>query len=200
MPGGKGPASPTESDGFLSGNLGLIAIFAGVVLIFGGIVAANQVGLFADGQQGASCDDVFTGADVHEHARLEVYLDSEQPYDFSPERYQQAHRLIHFEHGQGDADGATIHVHQARPTLSCLFETLRWSVSEDRIETDTGEVYEANGEGDIEILVNGEPSERGFAVPITQGDEFVIRYTPAAEDAPETDGNDTGDGNATAQP
>lgn len=206
MPGGKGPASSSDGESFVSGNLGLIALFAGVVLVFGGIVAANQAGVFSD-DPGASgdlmgCDESFVGSSVHEHANLEVYLDSDQPYDFSPERYQLADSRIHFEHGPQDANGATIHVHEARPTLACLFETLNWEVDQNDagepalIETDQDEVYEANG-GDIEILVNGEPTDRGFNTPIQQEDRFVIRYTPPGEEPAGNDTNETDDGNET---
>jgi hypothetical protein len=162
--------------------MGLIALFAGVALIFGGIVAANQAGLFSDdGASGEvrSCEEVFTGSQVHEHARLEVYLGSDQPYDFSAERYQVADPRVHFEHGQRDANGARIHVHEPRPTLGCLFETLNWNVGPDRIETDTGEVYQANGEGEIEVLVGGEPIDRGFNEPIVGQEQYVVRWTPS---------------------
>ncbi len=195
MPGGKGPASPSDGDGFLGGNIGLIALFAGVVLLFGGIVAANQAGLFSGGGGGGdilSCEETFTGAQEHEHARLEVYLDSEEPYDFSQQRYQVADPRLHFEGG----DGSMVHVHEIRPTLGCLFETLGWEVSPDRIETDTGAEYVANGEGDFEILVNGEPGERGFNQPIEQGDTYVVRYTSSPEDS--GDGaNQSDEGNQT---
>jgi hypothetical protein len=184
----------------VSGNLGLIALFAGVVLVFGGIVAANQAGLFDDGGAAGSgeiksCGETFIGSNVHEHADLEVYLDSNQPYDFSPQRYQLADNRLHFEHGSGDANGAKIHVHEARPTLGCLFETLNWRVAHDeagepvRIETDQGQVYEANG-ATLEVLVDGEPADRGFNHPIQQDETIVIRYSPADE-ADDGTSNDT---------
>lgn len=202
MPGGKGPATSSDGESFVSGNLGLIALFAGLVLIFGGIVAANEAGLFSGGGgtsgEVLSCEDTFVGSTVHEHASLEVYLDSDQPYDFSPGRYQLADNRIHFEAGAQDANGATIHVHEARPTLGCLFETINWNVDQNDadepvlIETDQGNVYEANG-GDIEILLNGEPADRAWNTPIQQGDSFTIRYTPGGDAGGQTDdtGNDT---------
>jgi len=183
LPGGKGPASPSGGESFVSGNLGLIALFAGVLLVFGGIVAANQAGFFDDGAsaQGEviSCDEVFTGTQEHEHARLEVYLDSEEPYDFSAQRYQLADPRVHFENGRQDANGAMVHVHETRPTLGCLFETLGWTVTQDKIVTDQGEEYVANGEGSFEILANGEPSDRGFNQPIIGQEQYVVRYTSA---------------------
>jgi hypothetical protein len=200
LPGGKGPASSTGGESFVSGNLGLIALFALVILVFGGIVAANQAGLFNEETGAAgevqSCEQTFVGSTVHEHASLEVYLDSDQPYDFSAGRYQMADRGVHFENGAQDANGARIHVHEARPTLGCLFETLSWTVDQEdgepvRIETDQGEVYTAD-EGDLEILLNGEPADRGWNTPIQQQDRFTIRYTEDAGGANGTGTNSSG--------
>lgn len=190
--GGKGSAA---TGGLLSGtNLGLILVFIGFVVILGGIALASNMGwIGGDGASaggGASCDETLIDKSVHEHARLEVYLDSEETYDFSAERYQLATGFLHLENGQDDAsNGATVHVHQARPSLGCFFETIDWQVSQDRIVTDTGDTYEENG-GEITITVDGEPAD--VTAPLVQGSVYVVEYTPG--DAGGTDGgNETGD-------
>lgn len=196
MPGGKGPASPSGGEGLVSGNLGLIALFGGIVLVFGGIVAANQAGVFGDGGGQAegvlSCDDTFTGARLHEHAQLNLYLDSDQTFDFSKARYQVADGRIHFEHGSGDGppNGATVHIHEGRPTLGCLFQTLGWQVSEDKLVLDTGETYAEDENHEFRITVDGEASERGFNEPLLAQSSYTIRYVT-------TDGGTADAGNNT---
>lgn len=130
------------------------------------------------------------GQQIHEHAQLDVRLNSSEPWDFSPDRYQHQAGFVALEDGPEDADGARIHVHQDRPTLDCLFATLGWETAEHRIETDTGAVYEATNEAPIEVLVNGEPVEDGFDVPIQRAHTYEIRYnaSPPADDASEGEG------------
>lgn len=197
MPGGKGPATGGDGEGFVSGNLGLIALFAVLVLAFGGIVAANQAGLFSEesGAQGSvlSCEETFTGRTVHEHARLRLYLDSDETYDFSAARYQVASPKIHFEERQSDGPpgGARVHVHEARPTIGCLLQTLGWSVSEDSLTTDTGETYAADANHEFQFLVDGEPSDRGFNTPLEQRTTYTVRYQATDDAGGQADGNDT---------
>lgn len=184
MPGGKGPATGAGGgDGFVSGNLGLIALFGGLILVFGGIVVANQAGIFEDGTTTSSgeilsCDEVFTGGTSHEHARLNLYLDSDQTYDFSQARYQIADNRIHFEQGQQDGPpgGATVHIHETRPTIGCLFETLGWSVSPDSLTIDTGETFAEDANHEFEFLVDGEPADRGFNTPLEGQSSYTVRY------------------------
>lgn len=194
MPGGKGPASSSGGESFVSGNLGLIALFAGVVLVFGGIVAANQAGLFDDSGAGSgevlSCEETFTGRSVHEHAGLEVYLNSSEPVDFSQQKYQLADNRIHFEGG----DGRTVHVHEARPTIGCLFQTFNWQVGPDRLELPNGEVYEADANHEFEVLKDGEPADRGFDTPLEGQSQYVVRYTytGGASDGGDAASNESG--------
>ncbi|PSG97461.1 hypothetical protein BRD56_05230 [Thermoplasmatales archaeon SW_10_69_26] len=126
------------------------------------------------------CPDV-GGTAVHEHAELDVRLNSSEPWDFSPSRYQDQSSAVRLEDGSADADGARIHVHEDRPSLGCLFATLGWETHEQRIETDTGDIYEAANGTEIEVLADGEPLQEGFDAPIQQARTYEIRYnaTPA---------------------
>lgn len=176
--GGKGSAA---TGGLLSGtNLGLIIVFIGFVLILGGIALASNLGwIGGDGPGatgGASCEETLIDKSVHEHARLEVYLDSDQPYDFSGSEYQLQAQFLHLENGEEDANGAVVHVHQARPSLGCFFQTIDWQVGMDRIETDKGQAYTADG-GEIVVTVDGEPAD--FSSPLIQGSTYIVRYSPA---------------------
>lgn len=131
-----------------------------------------------------ACAEAFTGVQVHEHARVEVYLNRSRPYDFSPDRYQLAHRSLHFEAGALDAGGATIHVHEARPTLGCLLETLGWQVGADRLVTDRGEVYAERPQERFEVFVDGRRSEQGFDTPLRGNHRFVLRFDSTAPPTP----------------
>lgn len=188
--GGKGSAA---TGGLLSGtNLGLILVFIGFIVILGGIAVASNMGWIggddAGATGGASCEETLIDKSVHEHARLEVYLDSEQTYDFSGSEYQLATQFLHLENGEEDArNGAMLHVHQARPSLGCFFETIDWQVSPDRIVTDKGDTYVEDG-GEITITVDGEPAD--FSAPLVQGSVYVVEYTPGEETSSD-DGNQT---------
>lgn len=132
----------------------------------------------------SSCEDVLTGERTHEHARVEIYLGSERPYDFSPERYQLADRSIHFEAGQRDAGGAIAHVHEDGATLGCLLETLGWDVEGDRLVTDTGEIHEATPEQPFEVFVDGERSAKGLDQPLEHERTYVLRHDSSAAPEP----------------
>jgi hypothetical protein len=178
-------------------------MFAGVVLVMGGIALANSQGWFSDSPESVegvkSCDEVVDKStlreEFHEHARLEVYLNSDTPYDFSRERYQQAASFVHFERGAQDANGAQIHVHASRPTLGCLFETLDWTVGPDRIVTDTGEEYVVDEDHKLDILLDGEPAPRGWNQPIVGGSPFVVEFAPV-DSGSSDDGNQSTNGTA----
>lgn len=163
----------------------------------GGIALANSQGWFSSGPSTAegvkTCDEVIQSGvqqNFHEHAELEVYLNSDTPYDFSPDRYQVAAGFVHFEQGPQDANGATIHVHASRPTLGCLFETLDWSVGPDQIVTDTGEEYIVDENHELRVLENGQPAQRGWNQPIVQDATYVIEFTQVS-DSPDDGTNDT---------
>lgn len=134
--------------------------------------------------QPLSCGEVMGGNEIHEHARIEVYLASEEPYDFSPERYQLAHRTIHFEAGERDAGGAIIHLHEQRPTLGCMLETLGWSIEHDRIVTDDGSTYDPRSAAAFEVFVNGRESSEGFDTPLRGEATYVLRFDSAASPSP----------------
>lgn len=172
------------------------AIIIGVAVAFGGLIAANQAGVFDTVGGGDPCASVEGGNVVHEHATIYVYLDSETPYDFSPRKYQVAASFIHFEHGIQDRNGAQVHIHQTRPTLACLFDTLNWRVGPDGITTDTGEHYPVDEDHEIEVLFNGEPSDKGFQTELhgCSGpcNTYVIRYKTVDGGSDGTDGSDTG--------
>lgn len=138
----------------------------------------------SDGEAPASCEEVLTGRRTHDHARVEIYLDSERPYDFSPERYQLADRRIHFEAGQRDAGGAIIHLHEAGATLGCVLETLGWNVDADRLVTDRGEVYPETSQTPFEVFENGQPSPEGFDAKMAGGNTYVLRYNSSAPPTP----------------
>lgn len=127
-----------------------------VVLV--GLVAANLLGLLG----------------THEHADLEVYLNSSEPYDFSPERYQLAADEIHLEEGDADADGATIHMHAEELTLADFFASIGWEVDEDAIRTDEGEVYAADANHTLTVTKDGEPAS--FQAPLEDGASYTVRY------------------------
>lgn len=174
--------------------MGLIALFGGVVLVFGGIVAANQAGLFGGDSSTVSgeivgCEQSFTGSTVHEHAQFNFYLNSSETFDFSQERYQVASPKLHFEAGQRDGPpgGATVHIHEGRPTIACLFQTLGWSVSPDSV-TISGETYAADATHEWRILVDGEPDEREFNTPLEGQKTYTMRYV---YNAPADGGNQT---------
>lgn len=132
----------------------------------------------------ASCRETLTGERTHEHARIELYLESEEPYDLSPERYQLADRRVHFEAGERDAGGAIVHLHEAGATLGCVLETLGWQVGADRLVTDTGRTYEATPENPFEVFVDGDLSNEGFDQPIEGGKTYVLRYDSSASPTP----------------
>lgn len=140
-------------------------------------------GTIADGEP-IACAEAFKGQRTHEHARVEVYLNSSRPFDFSPDRYQLAHRSLHFEAGALDAGGATIHIHEARPTVGCLLETLGWTVNGDRLVTDRGEIYRETGEHSFEVFVDGQPSKKGFDTPLRGNHRVVLRYNSSAPPTP----------------
>lgn len=174
--GGKGPGTEGGGGGGLSGSaMGLIALFVSLALVFGGLAIGDRAGWF--GEDTATSCDTLEGRQVHEHAELHVYLPGQdQPFDFSPNRYQVQEGFVHFEGGQSPPD-RTVHVHEARPTLGCLFGTIGWTVSDDRLATDTGETYTSD-EYDIEVLVDGQPAEDGFETKLFGQVTYEVNVTP----------------------
>lgn len=200
--GGKGPGPGGGAGGGISGStMGMLALFAGLVLILGGIAVADQFGLF--GASTADDCDTLEGRSLHEHAELFVYLNSSEPFDFSPQRYQVQEGFVHFEGGRAQGPDTTVHIHEARPTLGCLFGTVGWQVSGDEIVTDQGDVYAEDANHQIEILVDGKPAEDGFRTLLVGQRNYEVRYTYTGDAGAgnQTDGNDTGNetgGNQTA--
>jgi hypothetical protein len=136
-------------------------------------------GLLALGLVGYTAANMFGLIGTHEHADLEVYLDSSEPYDFSAERYQLAARHVHLEEGAEDANGATIHIHEEGLTLADFFTSIGWQVSTEAITTDTGETYEAGENATITVRVDGEPVAAGFAVPLEPDSTYVVEHERA---------------------
>lgn len=120
-----------------------------------------------------------TGRTVHDHAKLLVHLDGDEPFDFSPERYQLATRTLYIEGGERDANGTIVHVHEARPTLDCLFDTLGWEVSNRSILTDTGEVYAENETHRIVVTRDGDRLVDGFRTQLEHGRRYVVSFEDA---------------------
>lgn len=139
------------------------AVFAVLVVALVAVIGYNVASLLG-----------FTG--THEHADLAVYLDSDQPYDFSAERYQLAADEVHLEEGQADADGARIHMHAEELTLADFFTSIGWQVSQEAITTDRNETYEADDRTPITVRVDGEPAQAGFDVPLEPGASYVVVY------------------------
>jgi hypothetical protein len=131
-----------------------------------------------------SCEEVLTGERAHDHARIELYLGTEDPYDLSPERYQLADRSVHFEAGERDAGGAIVHLHEAGATLGCMLETLGWQVEADRIVTDTGETHEATAQAPFEVFVDGDTSSQGLNTPLEHDRTYVLRHDSTAPPTP----------------
>ena len=196
--GRKDKDAPTLKDVQRRQRTTLFALLGAIILVFAGLVWADRAGVFTAGG-GDPCASIEGGQIVHEHARLFLYLDSQAPFDFSPSKYQVQAGFIHFEHGQADANGATIHIHQVRPTLRCLLTTVHFRVHPDAtVVTDTGTRFDSD-DYDISITMNGNPVRRGWDEPILGCDNpcntYVIRYTPKGETPPPDDtGNDTTDG------
>lgn len=175
--GGKGPGPGGGGGGGLSGSsMGMIALFAGLVLVLGGIAVADQMGWL--GSSGATECDGLTGESIHEHATLKVFLNSSQPYDFTKQKYQVQAGFVHFEGG----DGTTVHIHERRPSVGCLFNTLGWQVSSDRIVTDTGQVYAEDATHELKVLVKKptqdsfQPAQKGFETPLVGNWQYRISY------------------------
>lgn len=173
-------------------TMGMIALFAGLALVLGGIAVADQFNLIGD-STGVSCGEVQVG-NIHEHAEIQLYLNSSQVFDFSPQKYQLQSDFIHFEQGQQPGPDTTAHIHSTpgtRPSIGCMFSTLGWQVSEDKIVTDTGETYPVDENHELTILVDGEPADEGFAAQLIGGSTYEIRY--------EYTGPASGGGNQSAQ-
>lgn len=191
--GGKGPGSEGAGGGGLSGSaMGLIALFVALALVFGGLAIGDRAGWF--GEDTATSCDTLEGREVHEHAELLVYLDSDTAFDFSPQRYQVQEGFVHFEGGSSPPD-RTVHVHEARPTLGCLFGTIGWTVGENKVTTDTGESYTTD-EYDIRVLVDGEPAEDGFETKLFGEVTYEVHVEPqgAADDGGNESTNDSTSG------
>lgn len=122
-----------------------------------------------------ACEGELPGERVHEHPRLAVHLDGEV-VDLSPERYQLAARPVHVEGGARDAHGATVHVHEARPSLACFLATLGWHVEDGLVALDTGEVYRANATHRFTVLADGEPAEEGFQAALEGDTRYEVHY------------------------
>jgi hypothetical protein len=122
--------------------------------------------------------DTLTGERTHEHAHLIVDLPDRGIVDLSPDRYQLAAGAIHVEGGDRDAEGALVHVHQARPSLACFLATLGWHAEDGLLALDTGEVYRDDATHRLSVLVDGEPAPEGVHTPL-RGD---TRYQLTVED------------------
>lgn len=129
----------------------------------------------SDARRFDDCQSV-TDRTVHDHAELFVYLESSEPYDFSPERYQLTTQQLHIEGGQRDANGTIIHVHTARPTLDCFFDTIGWEVSSNTILTDEGEVYVENETHRLRVFVDGERSWNGVAEELHHETRYIVSF------------------------
>lgn len=188
---GKGGKGPGGTSGGLSGTtMGMIALFAGLIIVMAGLAIGENMGWFGAGAA-TDCDGL-EGTQVHEHATILVFLDEDEPFDFSASKYQMREGFLHFEQGHDPPD-RLIHIHERRPSLGCMFGTLDWYVSEDRVETDTGETYEANETHEIRILVDGEPAteafqeiDQGFEAPLVGGNTYEVHYIHEDEETPDT--------------
>lgn len=198
--GGKGPGGGGGTGGGLSGStMGMIALFAGLALVLGGIAVADQFGVFGSSTVG-KCDTL-EGRGLHEHAELYVYLNTSEPFDFSPNRYQVQEGFVHFENGRSPGPDTQLHIHEARPTLGCAFSTLGWTVSPGKIVTDQGDEYVDDANHDLEILVDGEPADEGFRTLLVGQRTYEVRYTYTGDAPAEPAGNESGNastGNGTA--
>lgn len=175
--GGKGPGG--GGGGGLSGSaMGMIALFVALALVFGGLAIGERAGWFGGDAQ-TSCDNL-QGEQIHEHAELLVHLpDRQEPFDFSPQRYQVAEGFVHFEGGNSPPD-RQVHIHERRPSLGCLFGTIGWEVSQDRVKLDTGEEYTSENY-DIRVTADGQPAEDGFKTLLFGQVTYEVHVTLKSE-------------------
>lgn len=164
-------------------------MFAGLIIIMGGLALGENLGWFGSG--GATACDTLEGRQIHEHADVLVFLDDDEPFDFSAQRYQVREGFLHFEGGHNPPD-LVAHLHEARPTIGCLFGTIGWDVSEDRIVTDQGGEYVA--EDGYEILLieddvrnEDDPRNRTFRDYLIGPRTYVIVYKHVDDPFPEYD-------------
>lgn len=193
---GKGGKGPGGGSGGLSGTtMGMIALFGGLVIIMGGLTIGDTMGWFGGGGQ-SYCGDVLTGDRMHEHSDFLVYLDSQDPYDFSPIGYTleggTGTSAAHFHHGS-EAPNPVIHLEERRANVGCVFEAIGWSITDEFIQTGDGERYEAGDGYEIHILMwdpmdpedEPAPADRGLHHPMISGMSYMVVYKHADDPFPD---------------
>lgn len=108
---------------------------------------------------------------VHWHATLEVRIDG-QRVDFSKDPYMLRSKFVHFENG----DGRTVHKHATGVTLTDVFFTIDWQLTNRCLVTPDGREFCGSDGATLDIVVNGDEIDDPSAYRLQDDDRIRIVY------------------------
>lgn len=115
---------------------------------------------------------------THEHASFKLFINGEEPVDFSLPPYQVKSRLIHFE----DDDGDIIHLHATRVDLGFLFESFNMKFDSECITLANGTSYCNDGDKTVKFYVNGIRNAMYDRYVLRDGDRMLLTYGNETEE------------------
>lgn len=115
---------------------------------------------------------------AHEHAALKLFINNEEPIDFSEPRYQVQSRFIHFE----DRNGVVVHRHATNVDLGFFFQSLDMEFNDQCIKLVDGTSYCNDGENTLKMYVNGARNNMYDEYVLKDGDRILITYGDETEE------------------
>lgn len=108
---------------------------------------------------------------VHWHADFSVTIDGRR-VDFSRSSYMLRSKYVHFEGG----DGRRVHKHATGVTLTDLFYSIDWRLTDECLVTPDGTSYCSGGGGTLNIVVNGDEIDTPASYEIQDGDTVRVVF------------------------
>ncbi|MEM2759440.1 MAG: hypothetical protein QXU32_06445 [Nitrososphaerales archaeon] len=109
---------------------------------------------------------------AHEHAAFKLFINNQEPVDFSLPQYQVKSRYIHFE----DANGVILHRHATGVDIGFLFESLGMKFTNQCITLGNGTSYCNDGDKTVKLFVNGVRNEMYDKYVLQDGDKILLTY------------------------
>lgn len=109
---------------------------------------------------------------AHEHAAFKLFINNEEPIDFSQPSYQVRHRLIHFE----DNNAVIIHRHATGVDMGFLFESIGMKFDDRCITLPNGTSYCNDGDNTLKMFVNNVRNNMYDKYVLNDKDRILITY------------------------
>ena len=115
---------------------------------------------------------------AHEHAAFKLFINNEEPVDFSLPQYQVTTRFIHFE----DKNGVITHRHASGVDLGFLFESLGMNFDEKCITLNNATSYCSEADQTLNFFVNGTRNDKYDKYILNDGDRILLSFGSESEE------------------